>query len=61
MTTINNNMDETTKNYLQFCYTCEDAHLCTTEEKCKSCWAEQAMTETTELNETQNYLQMMHA
>lgn len=29
----------TTKNLLQFCYTCEDAHECTTEEICRECWA----------------------
>ncbi|MFD1175735.1 hypothetical protein ACFQ3W_05375 [Paenibacillus puldeungensis] len=34
-----------TRNYLQFCYTCEDAHLCTTEEMCKACWAEKGLDE----------------
>jgi hypothetical protein len=62
MTTFNNNTDETSKNLLQFCYTCEDAHLCTTEEKCKACWTEQGiLSEQEGLNETQTYLQMMHA
>lgn len=32
-----------TKNYMQFCYTCDDAHLCTTEEACKACWAEKGL------------------
>lgn len=34
-----------TRNYLQFCYTCEDAHLCTTEEMCKACWTEKGLDE----------------
>lgn len=62
MTTFNNNMDETSKNLLQFCYTCDDAHLCTTEEKCRECWADQAiLTEQDAMDETQLFLQMMHA
>lgn len=32
-----------TRNFLQFCYNCEDAHLCTTEEMCQACWAEQGL------------------
>ena len=32
--------DQVTKNLLQFCYTCDDAALCTSEEVCKHCWAE---------------------
>ncbi|MNZ67928.1 hypothetical protein D3C78_861860 [compost metagenome] len=34
------NQETATRNFLQFCYTCEDAHLCTTEEACQACWAE---------------------
>lgn len=34
-----------TRNFLQFCYTCEDAHLCTTEEMCQACWAENGLNE----------------
>ncbi|MCR8659870.1 hypothetical protein [Paenibacillus endoradicis] len=32
--------DHTTKNLLQFCYTCPDAPNCETEEKCRACWTE---------------------
>jgi len=39
------NQEQTTRNYMQFCYTCEDAHLCTTEEACQACWAEKGMLE----------------
>lgn len=35
--------DTVTRNYLQFCYTCEDAHLCTTEDMCQACWAEKGL------------------
>lgn len=38
-----------TRNYLQFCYNCEDAHLCTTEEQCKACWAEKGLDEAFEM------------
>ncbi|MBC8079413.1 MAG: hypothetical protein H7X86_03655 [Gorillibacterium sp.] len=34
------NTDQVTKNLLQFCYTCDDAALCTSEEVCRHCWAE---------------------
>ncbi|AWB44796.1 hypothetical protein DCC85_11580 [Paenibacillus sp. CAA11] len=37
--------DVMTRNLLQFCYTCEDAHLCTTEEACRACWEENGMME----------------
>ncbi|MFD3257406.1 hypothetical protein ACE3MQ_02215 [Paenibacillus lentus] len=40
-----NNQDQVTRNLLQFCYNCEDAHLCTTEEICKACWAENGLYE----------------
>ncbi|AOZ91020.1 hypothetical protein [Paenibacillus crassostreae] len=60
MTTFNYNKD-ITQNLLQFCYTCEDAHLCTTEEKCRACWTEQGlMTEESALDETQTFLQLMN-
>ncbi|MCR2804064.1 hypothetical protein [Paenibacillus soyae] len=29
---------KTTKNLLQFCYTCAEAHTCDTEKKCIACW-----------------------
>ncbi|MFC4102271.1 hypothetical protein [Paenibacillus xanthanilyticus] len=28
----------TTRNLLQFCYTCHEAHECDTERKCIACW-----------------------
>ncbi|AJS58413.1 hypothetical protein [Paenibacillus sp. IHBB 10380] len=63
MTTFDNNVDLTSKKLLQFCYTCEDAHACDSEEKCKSCWEEHGMLTEQEANvtETQKFLQMMHA
>jgi len=33
--------DQTTKNLLMFCYHCEHAHQCETEEKCKECWTDE--------------------
>lgn len=33
-----NNTNTVTRNLLQFCYTCENAYLCTTEQACKECW-----------------------
>ncbi|MNP55954.1 hypothetical protein D3C76_1506420 [compost metagenome] len=61
MTTFKNT-DDISKNLLQFCYTCEDAHLCTTEEKCRACWTEQGLlADQDELDETQRFLQLMHA
>ncbi|RXZ81631.1 hypothetical protein EBB07_13275 [Paenibacillaceae bacterium] len=27
-----------TENLLRFCYHCEAAHECTTEEQCRACW-----------------------
>ncbi|MDO7904866.1 hypothetical protein Q5741_00395 [Paenibacillus sp. JX-17] len=51
-----------TNNLLQFCYTCEHAHECTTEEQCKACWAENGMLpeENEGLNETRKYLNMAY-
>lgn len=37
------NQEDVTRNLLQFCYTCEDAHLCTTEEACQECWTAKGM------------------
>lgn len=34
----NNRESEITKNMIKYCYTCEDAHKCDTEEKCIACW-----------------------
>jgi hypothetical protein len=38
----------TTRNLLQYCYTCTDAHACTTEEICRECWAADPRTEENE-------------
>lgn len=52
-----------TRNFLQFCYTCEDAHLCTTEKTCQACWAEAGLVEMEAdgAKETQDLLQMYYA
>lgn len=31
--------DQVTTNLLMYCYHCENAYRCETEEKCKDCWA----------------------
>lgn len=41
MKTMNEEM--MTRNFLKFCYTCEDAHMCTNEEICKACWADKGL------------------
>lgn len=52
----------TTRNLLQYCYTCTDAHECTTEEICKECWALNGLTEETEqANETHDLLMEYYA
>lgn len=54
--------DQVTRNLLMYCYTCEDATFCTTEEECKACWADQGLYD--EVNEgageTQQLLRMVH-
>jgi len=37
------NNDQVTMNLLQFCYTCDDAAKCDSEEICRHCWAEQGL------------------
>ncbi|MNZ65654.1 hypothetical protein D3C78_838520 [compost metagenome] len=37
-----NTVTDFTRNYLQFCYTCLDAHQCDTEGKCVACWDDKA-------------------
>ncbi|WP_438432833.1 hypothetical protein [Gorillibacterium sp. sgz500922] len=37
------NHDQVSMNLLQFCYTCDDAANCHTEEICRQCWAEQGL------------------
>lgn len=58
-----NNQETVTRNFLQFCYTCEDAHLCTTEEACQACWAEQGLHEqhADVVDETRELLQFYYA
>ena len=48
--------DTVTKNLLQFCYTCEDAMHCQTEEICRSCWAEQGIALEEQPDETEKLL-----
>ncbi|GGH22147.1 hypothetical protein [Paenibacillus segetis] len=57
------NQETVTRNLLQFCYTCEDAHLCTTEEICKACWAENGLyeEEAVSADETKQLLQFYYA
>ncbi|QWU13944.1 hypothetical protein SAMN04487895_101204 [Paenibacillus sophorae] len=52
--------DFVTKNLLQLCYTCDDAHQCQTEEQCKACWAENGMIPEQE-DETKHFLDLVHA
>lgn len=62
---MKNNNHETvvTRNLLQFCYTCEDAHLCTTEDACMECWTRQGLLDNKDSNEneTQQLLQLYYA
>ena len=54
--------EQITRNFMQLCYHCDDAHRCDTEQKCMQCWEEQGLLHEDEaLNETQQFLQMMHA
>lgn len=50
-----------TQYFLQFCYTCQDAHECMTEEECKECAERYAMETDAANNETRHLLQMVHA
>lgn len=65
MIIMKNNNHETvvTRNLLQFCYTCEDAHLCTTEDACMECWTRQGLldNQADNVNETQQLLQFYYA
>lgn len=45
-----------TANYLQFCYMCDDRHLCTTEESCRQCWADQNLDTEGTRSETQKLM-----
>ncbi|ANS74580.1 hypothetical protein AWM70_08260 [Paenibacillus yonginensis] len=52
----------TTRNLLQFCYTCTDAHECTTEEACRECWAaNNLLEEDDEAGETRELLMEYYA
>ncbi|GIP24276.1 MULTISPECIES: hypothetical protein [Paenibacillus] len=57
------NPEVMTRNLLQFCYTCEDAHMCDCEEKCIECWAEKGMltAEDNGVEETRALLQEYYA
>ncbi len=59
MTTATNQL---TRNYLNLCYNCQDAHLCESEEQCLACWAEQGvLEEETEASETGQLLNLYYA
>ncbi|GKU78855.1 hypothetical protein [Paenibacillus sp. L3-i20] len=44
-------IDVITKNMIQYCYTCPDAHKCDTEEKCKTCWEAKGLLKKEDLKE----------
>ena len=52
--------DYVTRNLLQLCYNCDDAHLCETEEKCRACWADSGMLPE-QNDETKQLLDLVHA
>ncbi|MED5018029.1 hypothetical protein P9847_12020 [Paenibacillus chibensis] len=53
--------DKTTEYFLQFCYNCQDACTCDTEEKCKQCWMAQGLLDGEQQDETRYYLDQVHA
>lgn len=55
------NQDKTTEYLLQFCYNCEHACNCDTEEKCRECWDEQGLLEEQQQDETRYFLDLVHA
>ncbi|WP_256758505.1 hypothetical protein [Cohnella sp. WQ 127256] len=40
---MRDNQNTITNNYLQFCYTCQEAHQCENEKKCLACWEEKGI------------------
>lgn len=42
---MNGNETNVTQYMMQFCYHCEDAELCSTEEQCRACMAEHCQSE----------------
>jgi len=53
--------DEMTQNYMKFCYMCDDASKCTTEEQCRACWASMRSDEEQETCETTKYMKLQYA
>ena len=55
--------NQLTRNYLNLCYTCQDAPICENEEQCLACWAEQGMLDQVEpqAEETGRLLTMYYA
>ena len=46
-----------TRNFMQLCYDCTDAHRCDTEAQCMACWLEQPAAEAAdEADETEKLL-----
>jgi len=42
---------EVTRNYIRYCYTCDKAHECDTEEQCVACWRQKEQLQTEEMTE----------
>jgi hypothetical protein len=56
---MNGNQTEITRNLLFFCYTCDHANNCATEQECIDCWTEQNLiTEVDETEETQRLMRL---
>lgn len=55
------NVNDMTQNYMKFCYHCDDASKCTTEEQCKACWASMETDAEHEVCETTKYLTLQYA
>ncbi|MBH5317578.1 hypothetical protein I6N90_07155 [Paenibacillus sp. GSMTC-2017] len=51
--------DVITKNMIQYCYTCPEAHKCDTEEKCITCWEEKGLLKKEDLEEQLTTAQLL--
>lgn len=52
--------DQVTRNFLQFCYMCDDNDRCT-EDKCRQCWADKELAAEQECEETRELLNAYYA
>lgn len=50
-----------TKNMMQFCYTCDDAGFCETEEACRTCWTDNGVMIAADDAGTQETLNLLQA